>query len=103
MPMSEFMRTLTTSFLTIVLTRKCFPMSRRKSMADNDFVQSRLLTMRAAYGPSKSRMGAICFLIRSTHDATTSGAFSVRSVPGLGSPISPVAPPTNASGKFPAL
>lgn len=71
-------------------------------MADSPCVQSRLLTMTAACGPSKSSSGAICARSRSTHWATTSGAFSVRSAVGFGSPISPVAPPTRPSGRLPA-
>ena len=45
------------SFLTIWLTRKCLPTSRRKSSADIGAVQSRLLTRSAALSPSKSRKG----------------------------------------------
>ena len=41
----------------IWLTGKCLPMSRRKSSALRGAVQSRLLTMMAAFSPSKSRKG----------------------------------------------
>ena len=43
------------SFFTIWLTRKCLPMSRRKSSADRGSVQSRLLTKAAGLAPSQSR------------------------------------------------
>lgn len=71
-------------------------------MADIPPIQSRLLTMVAALSPSKTRNGSICERTRSTHAATVSGEFSVRSAVGLGSPICPVAPPTSASGRWPA-
>ena len=49
MPCSEFSRAATASLASIWLTRKCLPMSRRKSIADSGAVQSRLLTMTAAF------------------------------------------------------
>ena len=58
MPSSEFSRAATASFLTIWLTRKCLPMSRRKSSADIGAVQSRLLTKTAGLSPSTSRNGS---------------------------------------------
>lgn len=71
-------------------------------MADMPAVQSRLLTMTAAFSPSKDRNGSIWARTRSTQAATVSGSFRVRSAVGLGSPIWPVAPPTSASGRCPA-
>ncbi len=86
----------------MLLTRKYLPTSRSRLMADIPDVQSRLLTMRAAYGPSKSRNREICPRRRSTQPATVSGSLSTRSAVGFGSPIRPVAPPTRPSGRFPA-
>ncbi len=71
-------------------------------MALSGAVQSRLLTMVAAWSPVKSRNGSICAWSRPTQVATTSGSFMVRSPDSRGSPISPVAPPTSASGRWPA-
>ena len=48
-------RAFTTSRASIRFTGKCLPTSRRKSSTDSSAVQSRLLTSRAAFGPSKSR------------------------------------------------
>ena len=55
-------RRATASLRIIWLTRKCLPMSRRKSSADIGAVQSRLSTRIAGYAasgsvPSKSRNG----------------------------------------------
>ena len=50
----------TASFLSMVPTRKCLPMSRRKSMAERGAVQSRLLTRRAGLSPSKLRKRETC-------------------------------------------
>ena len=85
------------------MTLKCLPMSRRNSITDIGAVQSWLLTIRAAAGPSKSRNA----LELAADAARTSSrprlrSFSVRSPVGLGSPIMPVAPPTSASGRWPA-
>ena len=102
MPSSELSRALTASLAIIRFTRKWRPMSRRNSSADSCDVQSRLLTMVAAFSPSKSRNGSICRRIRSTHSATVSTGLILRSESGFGSPISPVAPPTSASGRWPA-
>ena len=77
-------------------------MSRRKSIADIGAVQSRLFTTRAALGPSKEMKRETCSRILTTHSATVSLLFSVRSAFGLGSPISPVEPPTRISGVWPA-
>ena len=71
-------------------------------MADSSPVQSRLLTMRAAFAPSKDRNGEICACSRSTHSATVSLELSTRSPDIRGSPIRPVAPPTSAMGRGPA-
>ena len=78
-------------------------MSRRNSSADSGSVQSRLLTTSAPAGPGeKSRNRDTSPRIRSTHSATTSRGFSTRSADlPLGSPISPVAPPTSANGPVP--
>ena len=51
---------------------------------------------------SVSRMPPICFFRRSAQPATTSFGLSVRSPDWRGSPIRPVAPPTNAIGWCPA-
>ncbi len=56
-------------------------------MADMPAVQSRLLTMTAAFSPSKDRNGSICERSRFTHSAMTAGSFRVRSAVGRGSPI----------------
>ena len=101
MPASEFSRALTASLASIRFTRKCLPTSRRKSSAERLSVHSRLLTIRAAYGPVKSRNGSICARTRSIHPAITSREWSTRSALGRGSPIRPVAPPTRASGRLP--
>ena len=79
-------------------------MSRRNSSADSGSVQSRLLTTSAPVGPGpKSRNRDTSPRIRSTHSATTSRGLSTRSADlPLGSPISPVAPPTSAIGRCPA-
>ncbi len=71
-------------------------------MADMPAVQSRLFTMSAAFSPSKDRNGSIWVRSRVTQFAMVSGSFRVRSAVGRGSPICPVAPPTSASGRFPA-
>ncbi len=67
-------------------------------MADSGAVQSRLFTMVAACGPSKRSSGSICRRIRSTQPDTTSRSLRVRSPAILGSPMSPVAPPTSPNG-----
>ena len=71
-------------------------------MADSGAVQSRLLTIVAAFGPSKRSSGSICLRMRSTQPETTSRSLSVRSPAIFGSPIRPVAPPTSANGRWPA-
>ena len=76
-------------------------MSRRKSSTGIGPVQSRLLTISALDSPaSKSRNLDTSPRMRSTHSATVSREFSTRSddLP-LGSPISPVAPPTSPIGR----
>ncbi len=96
MPLSKRLRT--TSLASILLIGKCLPTSRRNSMADIGPVQSRLLTIRAATGPVNSKNGSTWPRMRSTHPATTAGSLSVRSPLSLGSPMSPVAPPTSNNG-----
>jgi len=101
-PSSLASRRATVSFASIVPSRKCFPMSRSRSMAVSSAVQSRLFTRRAAFSPSKARNGSICARNRSVHSATTSLGLRVRSPDVRGSPIIPVAPPTSAIGRWPA-
>ena len=57
MPSSEFSRAAIASFFTIWLTRKCLPMSRRKSSADIPAVQSRLSTKTAGLSPDDPEEG----------------------------------------------
>src|SRR5450759_2149027 len=77
-------------------------MSRRKSIAVNPPVQSRLLTIVAGLSPLKSRNREIWLRSRSTHSATVSLELSTRSPDIRGSPIMPVAPPTSGSTRCPA-
>ena len=96
-------RAATDSLASMRLTLKCLPMSRSQSMADISAVHSRLLTMMAAFGPSKSRYRSTWDRMRSTQPSMTSGACSARSLERpLGSPTRPVAPPTSPIGRCPA-
>ena len=71
-------------------------------MAERPSVQSRLLTIVAAFSPSKERNGSIWRRTRSTQSLTVSAELSTRSPESLGSPIRPVAPPTRTYGVCPA-
>ena len=90
------------SFLSIWLTRKCLPTSRRKSRADIPSVQSRLLTKTAAFSPVVSRKGRTWSWMRATHSAVCSLVFRTRSEVGRGSPMRPVEPPTRQITRCPA-
>src|SRR6478609_4123877 len=87
MPSSLASRAATASLRSMALTRKCLPMSRRKSRTLSGAVQSRLLTMTAGLGPSKSRKGWICRWIRATQSAVCFLVLRIRSAVGRGSPI----------------
>ena len=102
MPSSLFSRAAMASFLTIWLTRKCLPTSRRKSSADIGAVQSRLSTKTAGLSPSEARNGSTWRRMLATHSAVCSLVFSTRSAVGRGSPISPVDPPTRQMTRCPA-
>src|SRR5438270_512956 len=96
MPLSS--RAWTDSFCSMMLTVKCFPMSRRKStrlcFASHSALSS---TTARVSGESKSRSRAIWSRMRCTCSRACSFESNGRS-PGLplGSPIRPVPPPISA-------
>ena len=96
-------RARTDSRASIRLTGKCLPMSRRKSIADIGPVQSRLLTSDARSVSSVEVEELRHLAADPLHPAGDDlGGLSTRSVlRPLGSPISPVAPPTRPIGRWP--
>src|SRR6202022_493035 len=91
-------RRLIASRSSITLTEKCFPTSRRKSIAVSPDVHDRLFLTVAPGGPAKSTNPWSCPRIRSAHSATVSVVLSARSPVSRGSPIIPVAPPASTIG-----
>ena len=83
----------------MTLTEKCFPISRRNSMAESDCVQSRLETTRAA---ADLQINKTADLGPDPFDPVCDDVVAIERPFGgspEGSPINPVAPPTSAIGR----
>ena len=101
MPSSLSTRRFTDSLASIALTVKCLPTSRMNSIAPSFVSHSALLTSRA--GAARALEIEEARELRAdpaTLASTCSSVSSVRSAAlKLGSPISPVPPPTSAIGE----